>query len=511
MPTHLRALLVILALAAMVFVFAKAPACAAASTSEDYERRRNLWLAITLTAFLAHDFWIYIIVTAALLLLAMTREVNMIALYFFLLLAVPPFSQKISGLGIMNYFFDITYLRLLALTILLPSFWSMIKRSDPVPFGGSLPDKLILGYLFLNFGLMLTSSSFTNTLRQGVFYGFIDIFLPYYVASRSVKSVVDFRDALMSFVVAALVMSAIGVFEFVRHWLLYANLADAQGIPRDYFSYLERDGSGLRALGSTGHPIAFGYVMAVSLGFIFYLKKSVPNTIVWLLGLAALLAGIIVAFSRGPWVGAAAMLLGFVATGPSPIRRLLKGALFGSIGIAVLLATPLGDKIIDLLPFIGTVEVENVRYRQRLLEIGTSTILQNPFFGGYDLYLSADAGELTQGNGMIDLVNTYLGVGLGTGLVGLSLFVGFFISVAVEIFSCNKNMAEGNVELHLLGRVLLVTLVGILVILFTTSSISVIPVITWSVAGLGAGYARMIARAKATAILPGTASQFSVP
>jgi hypothetical protein len=40
--------------------------------------------------------------------------------------------------------------------------------------------------------------------------------------------------------------------------------------------------------------------------------------------------------------------------------------------------------------------------------------------------------------------------------------------------------------------VLLSTLLGILVILLTVSSISVIPVIYWSVAGLGVAYARML-------------------
>ena len=46
-------------------------------------------------------------------------------------------------------------------------------------------------------------------------------------------------------------------------------------------------------------------------------------------------------------------------------------------------------------------------------------------------------------------------------------------------------------DAHLLGQVLLATLLGILVIIFTVSSITVIPVIYWAVAGLGVGYVRM--------------------
>ena len=60
MPEHLRALMVILALAAAVFVAARAPACAAATTGADFARRRTLWFAVTLAAFLSHDYWLFI-------------------------------------------------------------------------------------------------------------------------------------------------------------------------------------------------------------------------------------------------------------------------------------------------------------------------------------------------------------------------------------------------------------------------------------------------------------------
>jgi hypothetical protein len=59
-------------------------------------------------------------------------------------------------------------------------------------------------------------------------------------------------------------------------------------------------------------------------------------------------------------------------------------------------------------------------------------------------------------------------------------------------------LPERGGEHYLLGQALIATLLGILVIIFTASSITVIPVIYWSVAGLGVGYARMLAAARAT-------------
>ncbi len=499
MPEHLRALVVILVLATVVFAFAKAPVCALASTPGDFERRRNLWFGITLAAFLAHNFWIYISVTAVLLLFTLPREPNKLAMFFFLLFAVPAVSAEITGLGVIQHFFAIHYIRLLALAVLLPAFLSLRTQPDVERFGRTLPDKLIAGYIVLNFVLMLTASTFTNTLRYGAFYALIDIFLPYYVASRSLKNLQEFRDALMGFAVAALVLSAIAAFEFAQHWLLYSSLGDALGVQWGLGNYLERGAGDLRAQGSTGQPIPLGYVMAIAIGFFLYLRKSVPNTMTMArgLGLLLLIVGLIASVSRGPWVGAAAMFLVFIAMGPSPGKGFAKLGLLGVIIIPVLLASPFGEKIIDLLPFVGTVEAENVTYRQRLLENSIQVILQNPFFGAFDYYYSPAMQELKQGQGIIDIVNTYLAVGLGSGLVGLSLFSGFFIAVAIGIFKAMRNLAERNSELYLLGQVLLATLLGILVIIFTVSSISVIPVIYWSVAGLSVAYARMLALAKA--------------
>jgi len=505
MPNHLKALIVILVLATLVFAFAKAPACAVASAAGDFNRRRNLWFAVTLAAFLAHNFWVYIIAVGALLLYAVPREQNKLAMFFFLLFAVPSISEPITGLGIIRSFFTIDYYRLLSLAVLLPAFLVLRKQPGVIPVGRLLSDKFILAYFILNFVLMLTASTFTNTLRHAFFYNFIDYFLPYYVASRSMKSLQDFREALMALIVAVLVMTAIGAFEMVTHWLLYASLDKALGLTWEWGRYLERGGMALRAQASTGHSIALGYVMAVAFGLYLFLRKSVPNAKVWNLGLCALLVGMISTLSRGPWVGAALMFLVFVATGPDPLRRIVKLGLLGVILLPILLASPWGEKFIALLPYVGNVEQETVTYRQRLFEIGISVMMENPFFGAYTFFLSEQAQELRAGggqNGLIDLGNTYLGIGLGNGLVGLSLFAGFFITILIGIFNGMRRLADRESELYLLGQVLFSVLVGILFIIFTVSSSLVIPVIYFTVAGLGVAYFRILALEKATSKPP---------
>jgi hypothetical protein len=220
MPDHLRALLVILLLAGAVFAAGRAPACAAAMPDEDFARRRNLWFALTLAAFLAHNFWLFIAFAALLLIFALPAEPNKLALYFFVLFAVPAIDAEIPGFGLVEHFFAIDYLRLLALAILLPAWLALRMRPDAEPFGRSSADKLLLAYLVLQLCLQFPHASLTETLRKGVFYAFVDVFLPYYVASRAARDLAALREALMAFVLGALVAAAIAVFEFARHWLL---------------------------------------------------------------------------------------------------------------------------------------------------------------------------------------------------------------------------------------------------------------------------------------------------
>ncbi len=503
MPEHLKALIVILVLASAVFVIAKKPACAAATSPADFIRRRNLWLAITAASFLAHNFWVYIVAVSVIVLLAVQREPNKPAMYFFLLFAVPAIPAQITGLGVIQHFFTIDYLRLLALVILFPAFLFLRKQPDTEPFGRTLPDKLLIGFLILQILLMISISSFTNTLRIGVFYSFIDIFLPYYVASRGLRNLQAFRDALMGFVLAALLLSVIGAFEFTRHWLLYSSLDAVLGAPWDLGDYLARgpEGSDLRAQGTAGQPIPYGYIMAVATGFLLYLKSHAVKSTVWNLGLLMLTIGLFASLSRGPWVGAATIVIVFIATGPAPVKGFSRLGLLALLVAPLLLITDSGDKIMKLLPFIGTGGEDTITYRERLAEISIQVIKENPFFGAFDYFYSPAMQELRQGQGIIDIVNTYLSVGLGNGLVGLSLFAGFFIAVAFGIFRSMRALPDRKDELYSLGRGLLATLLGIMVTIATVSSITVIPVIYWSVAGLGVAYVHMLAMAKKSTAL----------
>ncbi len=494
MPEHLRALIVILALACIVFAFARRPATDLIPYS-DFTRRRNLWLALTLAAFIAHSFWVYAVLMALVLALTQRRERNPLALFFILLFLIPPAPIQIPGLGLINYLFALDHVRLLALLILLPAFFTLRKRAGTLPFARTWPDKLLALYLLLNALLHLRETTLTDTLRQTL-YLFTDVFLPYYVASRTLKQLSDFKDAMLAFALAAMVLALIGVFEYARHWLLYGALTNAMGMHWDMSNYLGRGGS-LRASASTGQAIVLGYVISVAIGFYLFLHASVRSRFQQRLGALLLAAGLFAPLSRGPWVGSAAIIAVFIATGRNAAKRLMLLGLAAVLALPLLSIIPGGNKLIDLLPYIGTIEKSNITYRERLLDNAITVIQRNPVLGSIDFLTTPEMQSMIQGQGIIDIVNTYLIVTLKSGLIGLALFVGFFIAIALGIYKSFRTFQDKDDETLRLGRALLATLAGVLLTITTVSSISVIPVVYWSLAGLGVAYIQMVRNLRA--------------
>ncbi|MDI3271758.1 O-antigen ligase family protein [Pseudomonas sp. AL03] len=494
MPEHFRALIVILVLAGIVFAMARRPA-ADLIPDRDFTRRRNLWFVLTLLAFVSHSFWVYAGIAAIVLTFARKSERNPVALFFLLLFLIPPAPAEIPGFGLINYFFTLNHVRLLALCVLLPAFFALRRRADTVPFGRTWPDKLLAANIVLTSLLYLRDTTVTDTLRQ-MLYLFIEVFLPYYVASRALKNLSDFKDALFGFVLAAMVLSLIGLFEFSKHWQLYSAVVNAMGMQWES-GYLSRGGS-LRASATTGQAIALGFVISVAIGFYLYLQEDVRSKLQRSLGALLLAGGLYVPLSRGPWVGAAAMIVVFIGTGRKAVKRLMLLAAAGVLALPLLAVAPGGQKVLDLLPFIGTVEVENITYRQRLIDNAVIVIQRNPWLGSFDYRSTPEMQSLTQGQGIIDIVNTYIGVALSFGLIGLTLFVVFFVSVLQGIRKGMRSFPNEDDEARRLGRALLATLAGILITIVTVSSITVIPVVYWSVAGLGVAYAQMARRLKHT-------------
>lgn len=491
MPEHFRSLIVILALAGAVFAYAQRPKFDLPIDSVDLHRRRNLWFLVTLIAFLSHSIWIYFASVIIVILLQRKRESNPLALYLMLLFAVPPASATIPGFGPISQIFTLDHLRLMSIIILLPAWLTLRADFKNESFGYCWADRFLFAYLLYQAVLRLGGGNFTEGFRQGVFYGFTDIFLPYYVASRCARNLKMFGDAVSSLALAGFILSGIALFEFLKHWLLYAALPAALGAKFAMGNYLGRGDLGvIRAVASTGHGIALGYVLAISSLLYLAFKPLSGNASIRWIGSGLLMAGLLAALSRGPWVGLLVGVFVFAAMSSNPYRDVSRLFLWGSICFLVILISPYGGTFINMLPFIGATDNGNVEYRRRLFDASMLVIQNNPWFGGGNYIGELTALGMVQGEGIVDLVNTYIAVALSQGLIGLGMFLGVFAASGLGLFVAWRRVGVDS-DLYRLGRALLAALLTALTIIATMSPILCVPTMYWLLAGLCVAYARL--------------------
>ena len=162
------------------------------------------------------------------------------------------------------------------------------------------------------------------------------------------------------------------------------------------------------------------------------------------------------------------------------------------VALPLIAILPGGMKVINLLPIIGTTDKGSIDYREQLLTNSRIVIMRNPWFGSTDFLETPEMEAMRQGENIIDIVNSYLAIALSQGLVGLGLFVSFFVFVMLGVYRAMRTFPDKDCEEALLGRALLSALFGILVTIFTVSSITFIPIVYWSMAGVGVAYAQMI-------------------
>ena len=478
MPEYLRAFIVVITLTVTVFVVIQRPAIGIIGP-ETFRRWRAAWVSLTVATFLIPGFWLFLATATVIVLVVAAREPARPALYLLLVFTTPPITQSIPGFAGINRFFDIGWYQLLALLLLLPAVMTRgrTSRQKQAP---RLPDVLFFLYFALFVVLTLRGTTFTDTMRTG-FVVFLGMVLPYVVFSRWPRSGGDLRLLAAAFVLPLAVLAVIGIFEMLWGWHVYAAIGYGWGRHMGYVFRVE----GLRAYASVLGPIQFGYVFMVGGGLLLLALGSRPRPRLRVTALAWMGAGLISSLSRGPMVGAAVLALAFLSTGRGAFLNLVKLGLAGLVILMVAMPTPLGDRLIGMVPYVGDVDTGTIDYREQLYDNSMIVIQRNPLLGSVNYRDAPEMQELIYfGMGTVDVVNTYLAVTLETGLIGLTLFCGFFFSVLFGLWRAVKALPDEEADLKWAGRALLATLAAILVTIATVSSVGPIPLLYWTVAGL---------------------------
>jgi hypothetical protein len=491
MKEHLVALVYILLIAGVCFAVMARPMTARLMTRDDFALRRNLFLAVTVATFLAHNYWLAMLACALIVGIGSRFDRNPVALYCALLFAVPQFDMAIPGFGVINQLFEINHPRLLALVLLLPAAIRLIGKERPPMTRLRVADVLFAMYFIYVFIATATVDTITGLMR-GTVNLLLDHGLLYYVITRTAWDRRRFMDTMASFVMGLAVVGTLGGFETVRNWLLYESLRVPLGIPLQTIgTYLLReteDGGYLRAYVTTGHAIALGFMSMIVLTWQLALVRSYRPRLLGYAVILMLLVGLLASVSRGPWLACAIGLAIGSAFGPGAKRRLLVMGVSLPLAVGVLLMLPQGQKFIDLLPFIGTVEPGSVTYRTQLIERAMIVFWQNPIFGSLQFIHNPVLEVMRQGQGIIDIVNSYVGVALAYGAVGLLLFVLPSAYALVMSWTTSRRMARQDVDAEAVGRALAASMVSIMLAIGAVSHYFHIPVVHWLVVSLCVGY-----------------------
>jgi O-antigen ligase len=451
--------------------------------SRDFELRRNAWFATLTLVFLSSDFWLAMLTVFLVTMVFGRKDSNPVAFSLLQLFCLPLAGEPISGFGLIGHLVEVNHLRIISLTLLVPLAYRYWNSKPKAPIRWMDPQVLMCAYFGTIFVLSLPLGTFLGTARGTIFYPFIDAIVLFYVARRELQSSAKLRDFLLTFVFGGVLLSIVAVFETGKSWLLYETLSTSLGSNSGFGTYLLRAEGPLRALGPATHPIVLGYTLMISLLIAFGLN-AIERSRVLLLAMGILSFGLIAPVSRGPWVGFVAGFAIFLMVGKDKSKFLFSTCAVVAIGIGLVAFTDYGEKLSGYLPFIGKVEAGTVEYRVDLMEATFQIVQSNPFFGAYDFMLRSELEGLRQGQGIIDLVNTYAGIALSTGLVGLGLFLGTFFVTIFRLWRrliLKKNRTED--PQRMIGWALLAAIIAILVTIYTVSPIAYIPPIYWLILG----------------------------
>lgn len=485
MPEHIRALVVVLILGGVVFLFAR-PAMVQVVQVETFKQWRRLWFITTLAWFLTPNFWIYALVMVVMLIRARKTEKYIFGLFMLLLLAAPPTEMAIPGFGLVDHLFVLNHYRLLALVLLLPTAMRLARNADVAKWGASPVDWAVLAYLLWISLLGFRETSLTNGVRI-TFLNVIDYFLPYYVASRSLREYQCFRAVFAAVVLGAAIVSVTAIAEVLLGWRLYLAAAHELGFSNFPLSYKMR-GPFLRPAATVIDSIMVGWVIVMSMGGLLIVAAGRDTNYyirgAWLL----VIFGVIASMSRAPWVASIVLMVIFVLQSDAPLTSILKIAFVLSVALVAASLSPFGKSIMALLPFVGSAEQGSVDYRIDWFSVALPVIERNFLFGDIRVLDAPELQVMRQGEGIIDLVNSYLGILLFSGFIGLLLYLSSFV-FALLFVQRGKRWCDH--DSNTLGRTLIAILLVNAFMLMTVSSILIAPLLIYSSLGWCSAYGLM--------------------
>ena len=400
-----------------------------------------------------------------------------LAAFMLMIMILPPLTWQVGGVGDINYLLALTGPRILALVLLTgPALKLLGDKTYKRERWVLLLDVVVIAYQILKIALLAPHTTTTGMLRL-LMESMLDVLLPYYVASRAIRTEADLRFLLTHLVLGLILAASVGFTEFFIHRNLYSELQYVYGYKWQLTMTLMR-GEHLRVQAATPQPIVLAFEMIFAIGVWTYLRGQEWRRVPVLLVYGAFIGCLLFTFSRGPWIGGLAFgaaLLGLRRLGAKTFVWLFVLLLGG----AVIAKTMGADE--QVVAALGAMfgssdqELNTINYRRQLLDTALALLKQSPWLGVPDY--ASQMQDLKQGEGIIDLVNSYIAIALDTGVIGLSIYLLAYVLafrrlVSVPGISLRQTSDAGA---GWFAATFLATIIACMLTIFTTSTFSTMP------------------------------------
>ena len=491
MPEYLRAYIVVFTLSNFVFWLLPKLKISFADRSE-IKQWRNYWLIVTTLCFFVTNIWLYVGCLTMILGYVNYSKIDRVPLFFSISCASPLYLFTIPGFGVINYLITLSFMSLLVLFLLWPEARrNRVRAASNHPLYG-----VVIAYVITISLLDSRDNTVTNSLRLFITY-FIGIFLPFTVISKSIESVDLLKKCLFTLTLCLTPLALIGCFESLKYWKLYSSAFVNVLGEGNTLRYGLR-GDSLRASTLFASPIVFGYMMVIGLGLLLFVQKYSNKKNIFNFIFILFLGALYFTKARGPWLGLIVMIVLYIWSGPNRLGNFSKFTVGSVLALLALSLTNFGTKLISMLPFLSSSlshEASTVDYRFKLLEQAVTLFQKNPLFGLVNYRETPEMEVMRQGQGIIDVVNSYIDIGLSYGIVGLGLFLYIFLGLFFTVLKKLRSLPSEEEDLINIGRSLYAILGAILFIIFTVSSVNYIPIFYWLFAGLCSAYIRLCNKA----------------
>lgn len=372
----------------------------------------------------------------------------------------------------------LSYPRILIVTLLLPLVLSV--RKDPAIMKFNALDKATLFYFIWMclVNMRTVGESVTSVLRADL-YLYIDFIVPYLAVRFYTKNYLLLLAA-MAFALLSQVVT--GTVEAIRHWLIHIDIQYIAGFS-DLIqpTYKVRFGL-LRVTASFLNPLIYALFanMAFLVALIYLLRigmdkppKSFKKWVPWL-GLGFATMGTIASGSRAGMAGSVLIVLISMVVLWATKKKSDPKTMLVTLGlIGITLFFTFGQNFLQ----------ENFTYRVRLFEASVPVIASNPIIGVNDPGNHPDMQVMVQGEGIVDIVNTYLMIGLGYGLPALLAFVYVLFGGLSRLYTSLRQTEPDDIKFTL-GVFCFASLLIIAFNMTTASSFGWTPLWTWMMLAL---------------------------